>query len=154
MDNDTAEIPILKGSRPWNNSFQIYIYNLKKNQRKYRSHAHSTWSLNLCLKKASYNSIPSWSNVALQKARWWHQVGWRIKWDGINFPAGNKDIDRLEANNNGELSSNIYEPDDLLNEEDVIKTRTTKVQNAKLSHWCITQDLWWKRQIQFCSSKE
>ena len=54
-----------------------------------------------------------------------------INWNGINFPAGNKDIDRLETNNNGLISINVYEPDDLLNEDKVIKTKTTKVQNAK-----------------------
>ena len=54
-----------------------------------------------------------------------------INWDGINFPAGNRDIDRLEANNKGLISINVYEPDDLLNEEKIIKTKTTKVQNAK-----------------------
>ena len=57
-----------------------------------------------------------------------------INWDGINFPAGNRDIDRLEANNKGLISINVYEPDDLLNEEKIIKTKTTKVQKRKISH--------------------
>ena len=54
-----------------------------------------------------------------------------INWEGVNFPAGNRDIDRLEANNNGLISINLYEPDDLLNEEKVIKTKSTKIRNAK-----------------------
>ena len=37
-------------------------------------------------------------------------------WDNIKFPAGNRDIDRLETNNNGLISINVYEPDDPLNE--------------------------------------
>ena len=54
-----------------------------------------------------------------------------INWEGVNFPAGNRDIDRLEENNSSLISVNIYEPDYLLNEEKVLKSRTTKVQNAK-----------------------
>ena len=54
-----------------------------------------------------------------------------INWCGINFPAGNRDIDRLEESNNGSISINVYEPGDLLNEEKVTKRKTTKVQNAK-----------------------
>ena len=54
-----------------------------------------------------------------------------INWDNINIPAGNRDIDRLETNNTGLISINVYEPDDLLNEEKIIKTRSTKVRDAK-----------------------
>ena len=54
-----------------------------------------------------------------------------INREGVKFPSGNRDIDRLEQNNDGLLSVNVFEPDDLLNSEKVIKARTTKVVNAK-----------------------
>lgn len=54
-----------------------------------------------------------------------------INWEGVNFPAGNRDIDRLETNNNALISINLYEPDDLLNEKKIIKTKSTKIRNAK-----------------------
>ena len=40
-----------------------------------------------------------------------------VNWENINFPAGNRDIDRLETNNNGLISIDVYEPDDLWNEK-------------------------------------
>ena len=49
-----------------------------------------------------------------------------VNWEGVNFPAGNRDIDRLEANNNGLISINLYEPDDLLNEEKSLKQNQPK----------------------------
>ena len=54
-----------------------------------------------------------------------------INWDGVNFPAGNKDIERFEENNDGLMSVNIYETDDVLNDDKVIITYRTKVRNAK-----------------------
>ena len=49
-----------------------------------------------------------------------------INWEGVNFPAGNRDIDRLETNNNGLISINLYEPDDLLNEKKSLKQNQPK----------------------------
>ena len=54
-----------------------------------------------------------------------------INWDGVNFPAGNKDIERFEENNDGLISVNIFETDDVLNDDKVIIAYRTKVRNAK-----------------------
>ena len=52
-----------------------------------------------------------------------------INWEGVNFPAGNRDIDRLEVNNDGAVSVNVFETDDI-NEDKIIKTRATNVLNC------------------------
>ena len=57
-----------------------------------------------------------------------------IIWDGMNFPAGNRDIDRLEENNKGLISINVYEPDDLLNEEKNCQNKNYQSSKRKISH--------------------
>ena len=59
-----------------------------------------------------------------------------INWEGVKFPTGNRDIDRFEENNKGLISINVFEVDDFLNDEKVIKHRTTKIKYAK--HHTIT----------------
>ena len=54
-----------------------------------------------------------------------------INWDGVKFPTGNRDIERFEENNAGLISVNVYETDDVLNDEKVIISYRTKVKNAK-----------------------
>ena len=45
-----------------------------------------------------------------------------LNWDGVNFPAGNRDIDRFEENNKI-VSINVFEPDDCLNDNKIILHR-------------------------------
>ena len=54
-----------------------------------------------------------------------------INWEGVKFPTGNRDIDRFEENNKGLISINVFEVDEVLNDEKVIKHRTTKIKYAK-----------------------
>ena len=54
-----------------------------------------------------------------------------INWEGVKFPTGNRDIDRFEENNKGLISITVFEVDDVLNDEKVIKHRTTKIKYAK-----------------------
>ena len=42
-----------------------------------------------------------------------------LKWDGVNFPTGNRDIDRFEENNKS-VSINVFEPDDCLHDNKII----------------------------------
>ena len=53
-----------------------------------------------------------------------------LNWDGVNFPTGNRDIDRFEENNRF-VSINVFEPDDCLNDNKIILHRGTKNRNAK-----------------------
>ena len=53
-----------------------------------------------------------------------------LNWDGVHFPAGNRDIDRFEENNKI-VSINVFEPDDCLNDNKIILHRGTKNRNAK-----------------------
>ena len=53
-----------------------------------------------------------------------------LNWDGVNFPTGNRDIDRFEENNKS-VSINVFEPDDCLNDNRIILHRGTKNRNAK-----------------------
>ena len=53
-----------------------------------------------------------------------------LNWDGVNFPTGNRDIDRFEENNKL-VSINVFEPDDCLNDNKIILHRGTKNTNAK-----------------------
>ena len=53
-----------------------------------------------------------------------------LKWDGVNFPTGNKDIDRFEENNKS-VSINVFETDDCLNDNKIILHRGTKNRNSK-----------------------
>ena len=53
-----------------------------------------------------------------------------MNWDGVNFPTGNRDIDRFEENNKS-VSINVFEPDDCLNDNKIILHRGTKNRNAK-----------------------
>ena len=53
-----------------------------------------------------------------------------LNWGGVNFPNGNRDIDRFEENNKL-VSVNVFEPDDCLNENKIILHRGTKNRNAK-----------------------
>ena len=53
-----------------------------------------------------------------------------LNWDGVNFPAGNRDIDRFEENNKI-VSINVFEPDDCWNDNKIILHRGTKNRNAK-----------------------
>ena len=53
-----------------------------------------------------------------------------LNWDGVNFPTGNRDIDRFEENKKL-VSINVFEPDDCLNDNKIILRRGTKNRNAK-----------------------
>ena len=53
-----------------------------------------------------------------------------LNWDGVHFPAGNRDIDRFEENNKI-VSINVFEADDCLNDNKIILHRGTKNRNAK-----------------------
>ena len=53
-----------------------------------------------------------------------------LNWDGVNFPTGNRDIDRFEENNKL-VSINVFETDDCLNDNKIIIHRGTKNRNAK-----------------------
>ena len=53
-----------------------------------------------------------------------------MNWDGVNFPPGNKDIDRFEENNTS-VSINVFEPDDCLNDDKNILHKGTQNRNAK-----------------------
>ena len=53
-----------------------------------------------------------------------------LNWDGVHFPTGNRDIDRFEENNKS-VSINVFEPDDCLNDNEIILHRGTKNGNAK-----------------------
>ena len=53
-----------------------------------------------------------------------------LNWDGVHFPTGNRDIDRFEENNKS-VSINVFEPDDCLNDNEIILHRGTKNRNAK-----------------------
>ena len=44
-----------------------------------------------------------------------------MNWDGVNFPTGNRDIDRFEENNTL-ISINVFETDDCLNDKKIIIT--------------------------------
>ena len=46
-----------------------------------------------------------------------------IKWDGVNFPASNEDIDYFEEINNRTISVNVYKVDN----EKIRIDRTTKI---------------------------
>ena len=54
-----------------------------------------------------------------------------INWEGVSFPAGNRDVGRLEVDNEGLLSIKFFETNDMFNEETIIKTRATKAFNTK-----------------------
>ena len=41
-----------------------------------------------------------------------------INWEGVNFPAGNRDIDRLEVNNGGLISANVFETNNSFRDEE------------------------------------
>ena len=43
-----------------------------------------------------------------------------LNWDGVNFPTGNRDIDRFEENNKL-VSINVFETDDCLNDNKIIR---------------------------------
>ena len=57
-----------------------------------------------------------------------------INWEGVKFPSSNGDIDGLEQNNGGLVSTTVFEAVDLLSAEKVIKAKNHKVINAK--HHC------------------
>ena len=50
-----------------------------------------------------------------------------LKWDCVNVPTGNRDIDRFEENNKS-VSINVFEPDDCLIDNKIILHRGTKKQ--------------------------
>jgi len=50
-----------------------------------------------------------------------------LKWDCVNVPTGNRDIDRFEENNKS-VSINVFEPDDCLNDNKIILHRGTQKQ--------------------------
>ena len=52
-----------------------------------------------------------------------------LKWDGVHFPTGNRDIDRIEGKKS--VSLNVFEPDSCLNGTKIIVHRGTKNRNAK-----------------------
>ena len=53
-----------------------------------------------------------------------------LNWDGVNFPTGNRDIDRFEENHKL-VSINIFEADDCLDDHKIIIHRGTKNRHAK-----------------------
>ena len=53
-----------------------------------------------------------------------------MNWDGVNFPLGNKDIDRFEENNQI-VSIHVFELDDCLNDNKIKLHRGTKNRNAR-----------------------
>ena len=53
-----------------------------------------------------------------------------INWDLMKYPAGNRDIDRLEANNDGVLSVNVYQEYNHYGKSTIVLHRRTKVVNA------------------------
>ena len=53
-----------------------------------------------------------------------------LNWDDVNFPTGNRDIDRFEENNKL-VSIHVFEPDDFLNDNKIILHRGIKNTNAK-----------------------
>ena len=53
-----------------------------------------------------------------------------LKWDCVNFPTGNRDIDRFEENNKS-VSINVFEPDGCLNDNKIILHRGTKNRNSE-----------------------
>ena len=54
-----------------------------------------------------------------------------IHWEGMSHPAGNKDFDRLEENNNRFISVNIYNVSEFEGNETIVVHRRTKVIGAK-----------------------
>ena len=40
-------------------------------------------------------------------------------WEGVQFPSGNKDIERFEESNSKLVSNNVYEIDDTLNDKKI-----------------------------------
>ena len=54
-----------------------------------------------------------------------------INWEHMKYPAGNNDIDKLEQNNKGILSVNVYEVCNQFDKDIVILHRRTKNINAK-----------------------
>ena len=53
-----------------------------------------------------------------------------LKWDGVHFQTGNRDIDRFEENKKS-VSINVFETDNGLNGTKIIVHRGTKKRNAK-----------------------
>ena len=53
-----------------------------------------------------------------------------LKWDGVHFRTGNRDIDRFEENKKS-VSINVFETDNCLNGTKIIVHRGTKNRNAK-----------------------
>ena len=55
----------------------------------------------------------------------------RINWEGMSYPAGNRDCDRLEESNNKYISVDIYKLFEFGGKETVVLHRRTKVIGAK-----------------------
>ena len=56
-----------------------------------------------------------------------------LNWDGVNFPTGNRDIDRFEKNIN--LASIIFfEPDDCLNANRILLQLHSGTQNTNAKY--------------------
>ena len=54
-----------------------------------------------------------------------------LNWENINFPSSNRDIERLEENNQGRISVNVYHISDELQENTILLYRRTQVVNAE-----------------------
>ena len=52
-------------------------------------------------------------------------------WEGMSYPSGNRDFDRLEENNNNFLSVNVYTLFEFQGKETILLHRRTKVLGAK-----------------------
>jgi len=54
-----------------------------------------------------------------------------INWEGVKFPSGNRDIDRLEEINIDKISVNVYEETEFNGQKTITLHRRTKVRNAQ-----------------------
>ena len=51
-----------------------------------------------------------------------------INWEGVNFPAGNRDIDRLEVNNGGLILGNVFDTTNIF----LMKNKQSKQEQPKV----------------------
>jgi hypothetical protein len=66
-----------------------------------------------------------------QELRHYSQLTDNINWEGVTYPAGNRDFDRLEEHNNKLISVNIYNVFEFEGKETIVLHRRTKVVGAK-----------------------
>ena len=53
-----------------------------------------------------------------------------LKWDNVNFPSSDVDIDTFEKNNGGKVAVNVYFIDPEEGKQSILLYRQTKVQRA------------------------